>query len=56
VGSSCSFTSECVAWENAVSPSACGVWCYAGTSAGRVEITTISPVCNCPTPLSPSWH
>ncbi len=47
---------ECVAWENAPTPSACGVWCYDGMWVGKVEITTISPVCNCPTSMSPSWH
>jgi len=57
-GNTCSFATECVAWENAASPTACGVWCYAPTSllAGKVEITTISPVCLCPTSMSPAWH
>jgi hypothetical protein len=56
VGVTCSFSTECVAWENAASPTACGVWCYAGFWAGKVEITTIQPVCNCPTAASPAWH
>jgi Stigma-specific protein, Stig1 len=55
-GSSCSFATECVAWENAPTPSACGVWCYDGMWRGMVAITTISPVCLCPDPMSPSWH
>lgn len=55
-GNTCIFGSECVAWENATSPTACGVWCYGGTWAGKVAITTINPICLCPDASSPAWH
>ncbi|MFL5439322.1 MAG: hypothetical protein ACJ79W_09195, partial [Myxococcales bacterium] len=37
--------------------SQCAVWCYGGSNvAGRVSLNTLSNVCVCPNPGSPTWN
>jgi hypothetical protein len=55
-GLTCNFSTECVSWLTSQTPQACGVWCYAGTLAGKVSLNTISIACFCPDLSSVAWH
>ncbi len=49
---SCNNSTECPTGVTAE----CGVWCYTGSLAGYVKLTTGSATCVCPTTASSTWN
>jgi hypothetical protein len=48
---SCNTTMSCPTGVTAE----CGVWCYSGSLAGHVKLTTASATCGCPTTSDATW-
>jgi len=48
---------ECASCLCLQTASQAAVWCYGDSLfTGKVALTTIQPICLCPTDLSPAWH